>query len=54
MKIEKILQGIKKVSRKVAGEYKIEFNGSDVSSGVYFLRMKAGDYTSTKKMMLMR
>ncbi|NQV17019.1 MAG: T9SS type A sorting domain-containing protein, partial [Armatimonadetes bacterium] len=29
-------------------------NHKKVSSGVYFYRMTAGDYTSTKKMILMK
>lgn len=41
------------------GEYSVTWYGKDnndrdVSSGVYFIKMKAGRYTSTKKMLLMK
>jgi len=29
-------------------------SGKNVSSGVYFYKMKAGTYTSTKKMIMMK
>jgi photosystem II stability/assembly factor-like uncharacterized protein len=35
-----------------AGSYKAEFNGSSLSTGVYFYRITAGDFTMTKKMIL--
>ena len=42
-----------------AGEYQVTWNGTDednkpVSSGVYFYKMKAGNYSATKKMILMK
>lgn len=42
-----------------SGNYKTVFNGKDdrgnaISSGVYFYKMTAGSYTSTKKMILMQ
>jgi hypothetical protein len=42
-----------------AGEHQLLWNGRDdhnrdVSSGVYFYRMKSGRYTSTKKMLMMK
>lgn len=41
------------------GKYVVVWDGKDdygrlVPSGAYFLRMKAGDYISVKKMMLLR
>ena len=36
------------------GSYEIEFNASDLPSGVYFYRMVSGNYSETKKMMLLR
>jgi hypothetical protein len=34
------------------GTYKADWDGSKYSSGVYFYKLSAGDYTETKKMML--
>jgi ligand-binding sensor domain-containing protein len=39
---------------KPAGVYEINWNASKLSSGVYFYQLKAGDYVSTKKMILLR
>jgi flagellar hook assembly protein FlgD len=41
------------------GNYKVNWNGKDnsgkiVSSGVYFYTLKAGNFTSTRKMILLR
>jgi hypothetical protein len=36
-----------------AGTYQVEFDATDLPSGLYFCRMTAGDFTSTKKMMLL-
>jgi len=40
--------------QKVAGTYHVEFDGSQLSSGVFFYRFTAGDYVETKRMMLLR
>jgi hypothetical protein len=37
---------------RVAGNYSVDFDGSRLSSGVYFYRIQAGDFISIKKMML--
>ena len=37
---------------RVAGNYTEGFDGSGLSSGVYFYRIQAGDFSSIKKMML--
>ena len=37
-----------------SGSYEIEFNASSLSSGVYFYRMQAGNYTSAKRFVLMK
>jgi hypothetical protein len=39
---------------KPAGSYSFTFNGSDLSSGVYFYRMQAGDFLQTKKLILLK
>ncbi|MBZ0180333.1 MAG: T9SS type A sorting domain-containing protein [Melioribacteraceae bacterium] len=36
------------------GEYEVEFNAEDLSSGVYYYRLEAGSYNHTKKMILLR
>lgn len=37
-----------------AGYYTINFNVSDLASGIYFYNINAGEYTATNKMMLVR
>ncbi len=37
-----------------AGKHSIKFNAKDLTSGVYFYTIKADNFTSTKKMILMR
>ena len=37
-----------------AGSYKTEFDGADLSSGVYFYRLSTENYTETKKMLLIK
>lgn len=39
---------------KSAGRYKIEFNPNNLSSGIYFYTLNAGDYSDTKKMILIK
>jgi Secretion system C-terminal sorting domain/Peptidase family C25 len=39
---------------KNAGNYEIEFDGSHLSSGIYFYRMQAGNFSDTKKLILMK
>lgn len=41
-------------AKQAAGKYQVTWNAKDVSSGVYFYRLEAGDYTRTMKMMLLR
>ncbi len=36
------------------GEYEVEFNAANLPSGVYFYRLTAGSYSSTKKLMLLK
>jgi len=35
------------------GSYKVEFNASNLSSGIYFYRIIASGFTETKKMILL-
>jgi len=39
---------------KTAGYYSVSFNGSNLSSGNYFYRINAGEFSATKKMMLVK
>ncbi|HUI29608.1 MAG TPA: T9SS type A sorting domain-containing protein [Candidatus Acidoferrales bacterium] len=39
---------------KAAGEYTVSFDGSRLASGIYFYRMTAGNYTSTKRLVLVK
>jgi hypothetical protein len=39
---------------KLSGNYEVKFNGSNLSSGVYFYRLTADTFTTTKQMILLR
>ena len=39
---------------KPAGSYKIEFDGTDIPSGVYFYKLQSGNFIETKKMILIK
>jgi hypothetical protein len=39
---------------KTPGLYNVSFNAAGLSNGVYFYRMKAGNFTMTKKMILLK
>ncbi len=41
-------------AQQPAGKYSVEFNGSKLSSGIYFFRLTAGDFAQMKKMILMK
>jgi hypothetical protein len=36
------------------GTYEVTFDGSNLPSGVYFYKLSSGDYSDTKKMILMK
>ncbi|MFN3345366.1 MAG: T9SS type A sorting domain-containing protein, partial [Chloroherpetonaceae bacterium] len=40
--------------RQEAGAYRYTLNAATLSSGVYFYRLQAGNFVSTKKMMLVK
>ena len=39
---------------KSAGKYEVEFNASNIPSGVYFYRLQAGSFIQTNKMILLK
>ncbi len=40
--------------KQPAGNYKIKFNANNLSNGVYFYKLTTGNYTATKKLILMK
>jgi hypothetical protein len=40
--------------KKEAGEYSVRLNANDLSSGTYFYRMRAGNFTKTRRMVVVR
>jgi len=40
--------------QKSIGRYEVEFDASSISSGLYFYRIKAGDFSDTKKMIVIK
>ncbi|MCU0415119.1 MAG: immune inhibitor A, partial [Ignavibacteriaceae bacterium] len=39
---------------KPAGSYEVEFNASELSSGMYFYKLQTGKFVATKKMLLLK
>jgi Secretion system C-terminal sorting domain len=39
---------------KPAGEYEVEFNGTNLPNGIYFYQLNAGEFSETKKMVLIK
>ena len=39
---------------KSAGSYNVEFNSKNLSSGIYFYKLSSGNYTTIKKMILLK
>jgi hypothetical protein len=40
--------------RKDAGVHEVKFDGSNLASGVYFYRLKAGDFVAMKRLLLLK
>ena len=40
--------------RQTAGAHSVMFDALTITSGVYFYRMKAGEFIQTRKMLLMK
>jgi len=39
---------------KLAGIYEVEFDGSGFASGIYFYKLEAGEFSETKRMVLLK
>jgi hypothetical protein len=39
---------------KTAGNYKVNFNGSRLGSGIYFYQLRSGSFIQTKKLVLLK
>ena len=40
--------------KQIPGKYSVDFNASSLSSGIYYYRLKAGNFIRTKKMILLK
>ena len=39
---------------KTAGTYQVDFDAATLTSGIYFYRISSGNFTETKKMILLK
>lgn len=39
---------------QIPGKYEVKFDSSKLPGGIYFYRMKAGEYSKTRKMVLIK
>ncbi len=39
---------------KTAGTYAVDFDASDLTSGIYFYKISSGNFSETKKMILLK
>ena len=39
---------------KPVGSYEVDFNASELSSGIYFYKLQAGEFIQTKKMIILK
>ncbi len=39
---------------KTAGSYKVEFDGTNLPSGLYFYKFVSGNFSDTKRMILLK
>jgi hypothetical protein len=39
---------------KTVGSYSVDFNGAELSSGVYFYRLQSAEFTDIKRMLLIK
>jgi len=39
---------------KTQGKYSVNFDASNIASGIYFYKLQSGNFISTKKMLLLK